>query len=74
MTFDGENLWVNDFAERKVFELDPEKNVLSSFQIPDETGGAKGITWDGEYLWASQRTNENWMDAKIYQIEIVDIS
>jgi len=150
MTYDGENLWINDFAEKRVYEMDTNGNVISSFEIPDTEGGAKGITWDGEYLylmgwttptiykldksgslidrieikdgwagggltwdgncfwapggkgickidkdsrivggiyaasegtwdlawdgqhlWATQRTNENWQDAKIYQIEIL---
>lgn len=30
------------------------------------------LSWDGQYLWATQRTNENWQDAKLYQIEIID--
>ncbi|MCW4011141.1 MAG: right-handed parallel beta-helix repeat-containing protein [Candidatus Bathyarchaeota archaeon] len=149
MTYDGENLWINDFAEKKVYEMDSNGKILSSFEIPDTKGGAKGITWDGEYLylmgwttptiykldksgnliatieieeggggltwdgtcfwvpnggvickidregtivgkiyatsegtwdlawdgrylWATQRTNENWQDAKIFQIEIID--
>jgi glutamine cyclotransferase len=63
MTYDGENLWVNDFAERKVYEVDIDGNVLSSFQIPDETGGAKGITWDGENLYIM-----GWANPVIYKV------
>ena len=153
MTYDGSHLWINDFSEKKVYEMDTAGNVISSFEIPDKEGGAKGITWDGEYLylmgwttstiykidksgnlietigikggwagggltwdgscfwapggkgickidstgqivggiyaasegtwdlawdgnylWATQRTNENWQDAKIYKIEILDDS
>ncbi|MFQ6086054.1 MAG: hypothetical protein ACE5OY_07315 [Candidatus Bathyarchaeia archaeon] len=37
--------------------MDTSEGVIFSFSIPDPTGGAKGITWDGEYLylkgWAS---------------------
>jgi parallel beta-helix repeat protein len=155
MTYDSNHLWINDFAEKTVYEMDSSGNVISYFAIPDQTGGAKGITWDGEYLflmgwtsptiykvdkagnlletiqvrrghagggltwdgkyfwapggkgickidrsgqivgevyaasegtwdlawdgngdylWATQRTNENWQDPKIYKIEIIDDS
>ena len=147
MTYDGEHLWINDFAEKRVYQMTTAGAALSSFAIPDPTGGAKGIawdgqalcimgwtsptiyrvdrqgnliniidlqegggglawdgqafwvpggrgiqrvsatgqplgsiyacsegtwdlTWDGRYLWATQRTNENWFDDKLYQIEI----
>lgn len=153
MTFDGKDLWINDFAEKKVYQMDTDGKVLSSFKIPDETGGAKGLAsdeknlyvmgwtsptiyvvdkkgkllktielkdiwangglaydgknfwipcggrickfdqngkwigwiyaasegtwdlaWDGKYLWATQRTNENWQDEKIYQLKILNDS
>ena len=147
MTYDGEHLWINDFAEKKVYQMTTTGTVLGSFAIPDPTGGAKGIawdgqalcimgwtsstiyrvdrqgnllntialqggggglawdgeafwvpggrgiervsatgqtlgsiyacsegtwdlTWDGQFLWATQRTNENWFDDKLYQIAI----
>lgn len=53
----ADHLWINDLAEKKVYEMDTSEGVIFSFSIPDPTGGAKGITWDGEYLylkgWAS---------------------
>ena len=150
MTFDGTHLWINDFAEKKVYEMTTKGQVVSSFLIPDTTGGAKGITWDGEalcimgwtsstiyrvdrsgqelnriqlqgggggiawdgsafwipggrgiqrvsptgtvlgyihacsegtwdltwdgnHLWATQRTNENWFDEKLYQISVIKL-
>lgn len=154
MTYDGQYLWVVDFAEKKVFKLDPTTgSVVGLFDTPTPSGvdaGCKGITWDGsylyvmgwaaseiykmdrngtlletipldnggggglawdgehfwtpggkgilkytpqgqmvgwiyaasegtwdmtwdgQYLWASQRTNENWQDAKIFALEILD--
>ena len=150
MTYDGQHLWINDFAEKKVYQMTTTGSVLGSFAIPDPTGGAKGIAWDGQalcimgwtsptiyrvdrqgnllntisildggggltwdgeafwvpgghgiervsatgqslgsiyacsegtwdlawdgrYLWATQRTNENWFDDKLYQIAIGDL-
>ena len=34
--------------------------------------GAWDLAWGDGLLWVSQRTNENWPDAKIYGIEILD--
>lgn len=64
MTYDGNHLWVNDFAEKKIYEMDTEGNVISSFEIPDKEGGAKGITWDGEYLCLM-----GWTTPTIYKLD-----
>ena len=64
MTYDGNHLWVNDFSEKKVYEMDTAGNVISSFEIPDKEGGAKGITWDGEYLYLM-----GWTTPAIYKID-----
>ncbi len=153
MTFDDEGfIWLVDFAERKVFKINPATHtVLFSFATPDPlAGGCKGLAWDGQYLnvmgwvtpviyrmskagalietvsldngggggltwdgahfwvpaggrifkydalgqacgwiyaasegtwdlawdgvclWATQRTNENWPDAKIFRLAILD--
>jgi len=64
MTYDGENLWINDFAEKKVYEMTTSGNVLSSFESPDPEGGAKGITWDGEYLYLM-----GWTSPTIYKLD-----
>jgi len=64
MTYDGENLWINDFAEKKVYEMDTNGNVLSSFASPDTEGGAKGITWDGECLYLM-----GWTTPTIYKLD-----
>ena len=64
MTYDGENLWINDFAEKKVYAVSMNGNVISSFEIPDQEGGAKGITWDGEYLYLM-----GWTTPTIYKLD-----
>jgi len=64
MTYDGEHLWINDFAEKKVYEMATNGTVISSFEIPDKGGGAKGITWDGEYLYLM-----GWTTPIIYKLD-----
>lgn len=64
MTFDGECLWINDFAEKKVYQMSMDGKTLSSFAIPDPTGGAKGITWDGAYLYIL-----GWTSPTMYQVD-----
>jgi len=64
MTYDGSHLWINDFAEKKVYEMDISGNVISSFTTPDQTGGAKGITWDGEHLYLM-----GWTSPTIYKVD-----
>jgi len=44
--------------------MDTSGNVLSSFAIPDTEGGAKGITWDGEYLYLM-----GWTTPTIYKLD-----
>lgn len=64
MTYDGSHLWINDFAEKKVYGMDTRGNTISSFTIPDQTGGAKGITWDGEHLYLM-----GWTSPTIYKMD-----
>ncbi|MFX0167221.1 MAG: right-handed parallel beta-helix repeat-containing protein [Candidatus Hodarchaeota archaeon] len=38
-------------------------------QIYPVADGTWAIAWDGDYMWALQRTCESWVDAKMFQIE-----
>ncbi len=58
MTFDGEHLWLVDFAEKRISKIDPASGQeLATFPTPDPVGGCKGVAWDGMHLnvmgWAS---------------------
>jgi hypothetical protein len=64
MTYDGKHLWINDFAEKRVYEMDISGNVISSFMTPDQAGGAKGVAWDGEYLYLM-----GWTSPTIYKVD-----
>ena len=60
IAFDGQSLWVNDFTQKKVFEIDPNTGkILSSFAIPDMGSGSSGIAWDGEYLYLVNWLKQN---------------
>ena len=64
MTFDGTNLWVVDFAEKRISEVDPTTGAeLASFPTPDPFGGAKGVAWDGTYLNVM-----GWTSSTIYRM------
>ena len=65
MTFDGDNLWISDFAEKTIYSLDPGTGgVVDSFPAPDVVGGAKGLAWDGQYLYAM-----GWTSPILYRLD-----
>lgn len=65
MTFDGTNIWITDFAEKRTYSLDPGTGVeLYSFKNPDQERGAKGLTWDGRYLYIM-----GWTTSTIYKMD-----
>jgi hypothetical protein len=66
MTFDDEGyMWLVDFAERKVFKVNPTtRAIIYSFDTPYPTeGGCKGLAWDGTYLNVM-----GWVSPAIYQM------
>jgi hypothetical protein len=74
MTFDDEGfMWLVDFAERKVFKVNPTTHaMISSFDSPyPAEGGCKGLAWDGAYLYL-----KGWASPVIYRMtkagELVD--
>jgi len=64
MAFDGELLWINDFARRKIHGVNPHTGaVVRRFNAPDPAGGCKGLTWDGAHLHAL-----GWATHKLYTL------
>ncbi len=66
MTFDDEGyMWIVDFAERKLFQVDvATKMIVYSFDTPNpQEGGCKGLAWDGTYLNVM-----GWVEPVIYQM------
>ena len=70
ITWDGEYFWAP--GGRGIAKISREGQIIGSIYAASE--GTWDLAWDGKYLWATQRSNENWMDAKLYQIEIIDIT
>ena len=65
---DGNHFWVPSGG--RIRKYDNNGHALGWIYAASE--GTWDLTWDGKYLWASQRTNENWQDAKIFQLEILN--
>jgi hypothetical protein len=55
-----------------ICKIDSTGQIVGGIYAASE--GTWDLAWDGNYLWATQRTNENWQDPKIYKIEILDDS
>lgn len=66
MAFDDEGyMWTVDFAERKLFKIDPAtQQIVFSVATPNATeGGCKGLAWDGQYLNVM-----GWITPTIYKV------
>ena len=68
LAWDGEAFWVP--GGRGILRYNNQGEAIGCIYPASE--GTWDLAWDGTYLWAAQRTNENWSDAKIYQLEILD--
>lgn len=71
ITFDGKYFWVAQCGH-EICKYDKQGNLVG--KIYQAAEGTWAIAHDGEYLWTLQRTNENWTDPKVYQIEILNDS
>ena len=77
LSWDGENLWVSDKEERKIFKVDPE-NGNQLFSIAFD-GDLAGTAWDGSHVWQADRTSRtvSRIDPETGNIELsipVDLS
>lgn len=63
--WDGQQLWITDFAEKRTYSLDPDTGEETfSFNNPDQVRGAKGLAWDGTYLYIM-----GWTTSLIYKMD-----
>jgi len=68
LAWDGTSFWMP--GGPGIVEVDSRGNQVGWIYAASE--GTWDLTWGDGVLWASQRTNENWMDPKIYAIEVLD--
>ncbi|MHA2282151.1 MAG: right-handed parallel beta-helix repeat-containing protein [Promethearchaeota archaeon] len=70
----GAIVWTgNDFwaaSEIDITRWNINGTLVGRIYPPAE--GTIGLAWDGNYLWTSQKSCENWNDGKIFQIEILN--
>lgn len=72
LVWTGEFFWTNGGCEKGFCKFSKQGTLLGEAYQPAKEAWA--MTWDGQYLWTIQRTNELWNDPKIYQIEILNDS
>lgn len=66
IAWDGSHFWVP--GGPGILRYDPNGQLAGWIYAASE--GTWDMTWDGTYLWATQRTNENWSDAKIFALDV----
>jgi hypothetical protein len=71
IAWDGNHFWVPTGGAGKIIKYDTQGHAVGWIYPASE--GTWDMAWDGQYLWATQRTNENWLDAKIYALEILKV-
>jgi len=68
ITWTGTHFWCGEELMLTKWNM----NGTIAGQIYPAAEGTIGLTWDGTTLWTSQKTCESWLDAKIFQIDIID--
>jgi len=69
ITYDGEYFWVAGCG-KGICKYNTQGNLVG--EIYSAAEGTWALAHDGTYLWTLQRTNENWDDPKVYQIEVLN--
>jgi len=68
LAWDGQFYWVP--TKGRILKYDSSGKQVGWIYAASE--GTWDMAWVDGYLWATQRTNENWMDEKIFQLEILN--
>lgn len=64
MTYDGEKLWIVDFAEKTISKVNPSTgSTEATYATPDPLAGCKGAAWDGQYVCV-----KGWANSYIYRM------
>jgi len=72
LCWDGQHLWITDFQQDKIFQLDQSGKVLKSIESPAYR--PVGLAFDGKYLWCSDTKGlipegDEYHRGKIYKID-----
>jgi DNA-binding beta-propeller fold protein YncE len=68
IAWDGSHFWI---PAGKLMKVDVQGNIVGWIYPASE--GTWDMSWDGQYLWATQRTNENWSDDKLFALKILEV-
>lgn len=68
LAWDGQFYWVP--TKGRILKYDSSGKQVGWIYAASE--GTWDMAWADGFLWATQRTNENWMDEKIFQLEILN--
>jgi hypothetical protein len=52
MAWDGKNLWVSSWYDRRIYKLDPDTMDIIGY-INSPVKKTTGIAWDGAFLWVT---------------------
>ncbi len=66
LTFDGQHLWLADYHEDKLVQIDPASGKILK-KVPSPGFWPAGLAWDGDYLW-----NIDAKQKKIFQVDPID--
>ncbi len=69
IAWDGSHFWV---PAGRILRFDTQGHAVGWIYPASE--GTWDMAWDGHHLWATQRTNENWSDAKLFALEILQVN
>jgi hypothetical protein len=58
MAWDGSSLWVCGFQRRYIFRFTTAGSMTASFPLGGGRGNYRGATFDGRYLWVSEKLDE----------------
>jgi YD repeat-containing protein len=67
--WDGSCFWI--LNDNTICKYDAAGKLIGYINPLSER--SYGYAWDGRYLWTAEKTNENWRDEKIYQVEVLKL-
>ena len=67
LAWDGEYLWNADFAQDRIYKLNPSNGeIVKFFSSPGRQ--PMGLAWDGQYLWNAVLNSDAPLESTIYKL------